>query len=139
MRMAELLRLKANPKIGRAEAFRISMREMIEKGSRYRSASGFLGAVRRGRRGRGGEIALGQHRVLTHDNASLRWLAGARPRPCSLCSARLMRRRTAPAIGPATRANVAVSRAKATLHVAGNRELWRNHGSFRVVSERLAS
>jgi hypothetical protein len=39
---------------------------------------------------------------------------------------------------PPNLANVAVSRAKDALYVVGNRELWRNHGSFRVVSERLA-
>lgn len=40
---------------------------------------------------------------------------------------------------PPNLANVAVSRAKEVLYVVGNRELWRTHGSFRVVSERLAS
>jgi hypothetical protein len=38
---------------------------------------------------------------------------------------------------PPNLANVAVSRAKEVLYVVGNRELWRMHGSFRAVSERL--
>ena len=49
--------MNANPKIGRAEAFRVSMRALIEKGSADRSASLPVGAVRGGGRGRGGEIA----------------------------------------------------------------------------------
>jgi hypothetical protein len=40
---------------------------------------------------------------------------------------------------PPNLANVAVSRAKEVLYVVGNRDLWRAHGSFRIVSERLAS
>jgi len=38
---------------------------------------------------------------------------------------------------PPNLANVAVSRAKEVLYVVGNREHWRAHGSFRIVSERL--
>ena len=38
---------------------------------------------------------------------------------------------------PPNLANVAVSRAEEVLYVVGNRELWRMHGSFRAVSDRL--
>ena len=38
---------------------------------------------------------------------------------------------------PPNLANVAVSRAKEALYVVGNRELWRMHGSFRTVNDRL--
>jgi hypothetical protein len=38
---------------------------------------------------------------------------------------------------PPNLANVAVSRAKEVLYVVGNRELWRMHGSFHAVSDRL--
>jgi superfamily I DNA and/or RNA helicase len=40
---------------------------------------------------------------------------------------------------PPNLANVAVSRAKEVLYIVGNRDLWRAHGSFRIVSDRLAS
>jgi superfamily I DNA and/or RNA helicase len=40
---------------------------------------------------------------------------------------------------PPNLANVAVSRAKKVLYIVGNRELWRMHGSFRAVNNRLPS
>jgi superfamily I DNA and/or RNA helicase len=33
--------------------------------------------------------------------------------------------------------NVAVTRAKRTLYVVGNRQHWRNHGAFKTLSARL--